>query len=78
MKDVKMEQALAEMAKQVGTIYHFTKQDYIDDILDSGILTSHSGHVSATRNHNLVMNFGHTMKHPTLPSFANGYSTLIS
>jgi hypothetical protein len=67
--------AFISEAKQVGDVYHFTKQHNLESILDSGKLHSHSGHISATRNHNLPMDMN--QKNGDF-SFDKGYNVRLT
>jgi hypothetical protein len=62
-------------AKQVGDVYHFTKQHNLESILDSVKIHSHSGHISATRNHNLPMDM--SQKNGDF-SFDKGYNVRLT
>lgn len=55
MRDTIMEATLAEMAKQVGDIYHFANHKIAERIIDSGKFISQTGHISTTRNFNLPL-----------------------
>lgn len=77
MKDPIMEATLVEMAKQVGNVYHFTRQQNLESILDSGKLVSRSGHISVTRNYNLPHDFNQ-VKHNLDLSHTKGYNIRLT
>lgn len=77
MKDTLIKNILSEMAKQVGDVYHFTKQENLESILDSGKLMTRSGHVSTTRNYNLPYDFNQVNGNYDL-SHKRGYNTRIT
>lgn len=58
MRDILIETALLEMAKQVGDLYHFTINNSAEKILDDGNIKSSHGHISSTRNYNLPLDPG--------------------
>jgi hypothetical protein len=53
MRDNLIENVLQEMAKHVGDIYHFSNNQSVEKMVDSGKIYSNTNHISATRNYNL-------------------------
>lgn len=74
MKDAIIEVALAEMAKQVGDIYHFTNHKAAENIIDSGHIKSQYNHISATRNYNLPMDSDNNSD----VAYSKGFNTRIT
>lgn len=75
MRDILIESALLEMAKQVGDLYHFTNNNSAEKILDDDHIKSSHGHISTTRNYNLPLDPG--QQNGDL-KYSNGYNTRLT